>query len=101
MPHTGIRKRQQQNPERCYDCADVRVSASLIKTAVNFYESETRTPFPWNHHPEYRQEGVVITSTEECAFDPISEYFDKWDSDEADDPSDDRSVDSEDEDEWY
>lgn len=103
MPHTGIRKRQKQNPESCYDCADVRVSASLIKTAVDFYERETGTSFPWSHHPDYRQEDVVsvFKRIEESAFDPSSEYFDECDSDEADDPSDDRSVDSENEDEWY
>jgi hypothetical protein len=100
MPHTGIRTRQKQNPES-YDCADVRVSALLIKTAVDFYERETGTSFPWNHHPDYRQEGIAIQRTEESAFDHSSEYFDEYDSDEADDPSDDRSVDSENEDEWY
>jgi len=80
----------------------MNVSAVVIKNAMDFYEKETGESFPWNHHPDYCQslEAEVASSAGAHippVFNPGTEYFDDYDSDEADDPSDDRDVCSDDE----
>jgi len=109
MPHTGIRKRQRERMKshdgsnnELDNCADMNVSAVVIKNAMDFYEKETGESFPWNHHPDYCQslEAEVASSAGAHippVFNPGTEYFDDYDSDEADDPSDDRDVCSDDE----
>jgi hypothetical protein len=97
MPHTGIRKRQRQNEalhhEQYEDCADYNISAGLIKSAVTFYEMTANAQFPWNAHPNF----VNNDGIRNCEIVPAP-YFDVAnDTDEADDPSDDRSVESDDE----
>jgi hypothetical protein len=97
MPHTGIRKRQRQNEalhhELYEDCADYNISAGLIKSAVTYYEMTANTRFPWNAHPNFVKDDGIINP--EIVTTP---YFDDaYDTDEADDPCDDRSVESDDE----
>jgi hypothetical protein len=68
MPHTGIRKRQRHNASlhhnKYEDCADYNISAGLIKSAINFYETATNSLFPWDAHPNLiRDDGVINTET--------------------------------------
>jgi hypothetical protein len=74
----------------------------LIRDAVAFYELQTGVPFPWYTHPDYPRAHPaqqVQVDAEQAQQVAESIYFDpEIDSDECDDPYDDRDIDSSDED---
>ena len=94
IQHTGIRMRQKANfdvhKDKYESCCDYNVSAGIVRTAVEFYERHTDTIFPWRSSKSLDHDDAAIMSGSAVAFDP------EIDSDDVDDPNDDRSIDSDD-----
>ena len=88
-------------------CGDYRVSASLIRDAVEYYERNCGSiqSFPWEMSPNYQPPAGIINSSSIAMMESTkggvvaaAQYFDpNEDFDDADDPNDyddDRSFDS-------
>jgi hypothetical protein len=100
MPHTNIRNRQnanlKANGDIFEDCADLYVEIEHVREAIEYFNSISGIPFSWKSHPDYCaniSEVSEIKDTEGLDLLSQESYFNSdVDSDDYDDPYDDRDF---------